>query len=204
VNHNVQECMSGCLTVKFLGSWKTVKGSLAMTVESGAGLPLVVDGPEGDGAVLLLSGESLSMPSAGGTGERTSVMVDSGWIVWVGGKALAVGLTWAQMGCFWCCVWGDGGGEIWRREKQWNEGATACPRREMVWGARGIQMKIRFFRFFEWRSRDRNFRVYVIDEHVWRTFDDAAPLSIALLALAGSQKLAELNVTARSNRHNIA
>jgi thiazole synthase ThiGH ThiG subunit len=32
--------------------------------------------------VLLLSRESLSMASVGGTGERTSVIVDVGWIVW--------------------------------------------------------------------------------------------------------------------------
>ena len=32
VNHNVQVCMRGCLTLKFLGSWKTVNGSLAIMV----------------------------------------------------------------------------------------------------------------------------------------------------------------------------
>ena len=62
VNHNVQVCMSGCLTLKFLGSWKTVNGSCE---EMGVG--------ELDG--LLVSRESLSIASVGGAGERTSVML---------------------------------------------------------------------------------------------------------------------------------
>ena len=59
VNHKVQVFMRGCLTVKFLGSWKTVKGSWETRVCG-----------EGDWA----SRDSFSIASVGG-GESTSVIV---------------------------------------------------------------------------------------------------------------------------------
>jgi hypothetical protein len=57
VNQRVQVCMRGCFTVKFLGSWKTVRGSLA----------------EDWLAETPFSRESFSIESA--TGESTSVIV---------------------------------------------------------------------------------------------------------------------------------
>ena len=65
VNHNVQVCMRGCLMLKFLGSWKTVKGSVWGT--------MVLDEEEVDWG--WDSRESLSIDSVGGTGEMTSVMI---------------------------------------------------------------------------------------------------------------------------------
>ena len=61
VNHNVQVCIRGCLTLKFLGSWKTVNGSFN---EKDAGESDWVE-----------SRESLSIASVGGAGERTSVIL---------------------------------------------------------------------------------------------------------------------------------
>jgi len=72
VNHNVQVCMSGCLMLKFLGSWKTVKGSCWGTMVLGAEED-VGDEVEGEGWD---SRESLSIDSVGRTGETTSVMIE--------------------------------------------------------------------------------------------------------------------------------
>ena len=60
VNHKVQGCISGCLTLKFFGSWNTVNGSCEEICA-------------GDEDSLLR--ESLSIASVGGAGERTSVMM---------------------------------------------------------------------------------------------------------------------------------
>lgn len=60
VNHNVHVFISGCLTLKFFGSWNTVKGSCEAMAA-------------GDEDSLLR--ESLSNASVGGAGERTSVIM---------------------------------------------------------------------------------------------------------------------------------
>lgn len=53
--------MRGCLTLKFFGSWKTVKGSLRLMLA--------------EAALLESSRLSFSIASVGGWGGRTSVMV---------------------------------------------------------------------------------------------------------------------------------
>jgi len=73
--------------VKFWGSWKTVKGSFGMSWDSGAELPLDVDKLD-ETALLVLSMESVSIASVGGTGERTSVIDGRS------AEALASGALW--------------------------------------------------------------------------------------------------------------
>ena len=117
VNHNVHLCMRGCLTVKFLGSWKTVKGSLTVSWDSGAGLALA--------EAALLSMASLSMASVGGTGERTSVMACLQVTEGLSTESwLAVPRGLSQMKPFAgvrCSDEGDGGDKSVGREKQWEK-----------------------------------------------------------------------------------
>jgi hypothetical protein len=71
VNQRVQVFMRGCLTLKFLGSWKTVRGSYRGSY--------AVDG----GDESLLSMARFAIDCVGGTGEATSVIAKYPTMSWM-------------------------------------------------------------------------------------------------------------------------